>query len=143
MFIYSKWKQSIYGINPMLTHLLIWLNPKCKHYYLKKLSYIFRSNEKLILNFYIQLQIAIRKTVRRVRNFISRWLINEFFAVNSRSIRPNGVCLSVHPSVQAKKNMFFKGWWKVFVQYSWSLQSNAVWMKPEALKTQTQKARLR
>ena len=24
MFIYNKWKQSIYGINPMLTHLLIW-----------------------------------------------------------------------------------------------------------------------
>ena len=45
--------------------------------------------------------------IKITEKILTRWLINEFLAANSRSVRPNGVCLSVHPSVQAQ-NMFLR-----------------------------------
>ena len=45
--------------------------------------------------------------IKITEKILTRWLINEFLAANSSSMRPNGVCLSVHPSVQAQ-NMFLR-----------------------------------
>ena len=45
--------------------------------------------------------------IKITEKILTRWLINEFLAANSSSMRPNGVCLSVHQSVQAQ-NMFLR-----------------------------------